>query len=45
MRVEVSEETVSRGFLGGSVVKHPSVNIGDTGLVLEDPTCHEQLSL
>ena len=33
MRVELSEETISRGFLGGSVVKNPPVYVGDTGLV------------
>ena len=33
--------TTSWGFPGGSVVKNPPANAGDTGLIQEDPTCHK----
>ena len=34
---------ISRDFPGGTVVKNPPANAGDTGsaLVWEDPTCRE----
>ena len=40
--IEAPQKSKNWDFPGGTVVKNPSANAGDTGsaLVWEDPTCH-----